>query len=314
MRAAVIEELGGRPRIANLPAPDPADGEALIELAAAPLNPADLAVASGTFWAGHPRLPYVVGLEGTGRVLSGSQAGALVYATGGGLGVRRNGAASERFVAPEASLIPLPEDADPAVTAALGTAGLAGWLPLAWRAGLQPGETVLVLGATGTAGGIAIQAARILGAAKVVAVGRNHDRLEELRDVADDVVALDEPDLPARLVEACAPGADVIYDILWGEPLVAALGAARTGARVVHVGTAAASTATLPSIRGSQLSILGYSNFGAPREVLVEAYLTMVRHAMVGTLRIDLTRVPFEEAGHGWDGLRFGRGKFVLVP
>jgi NADPH:quinone reductase-like Zn-dependent oxidoreductase len=309
-------ELGEAPTLGEIALTDPGVGDVVVEMAAVALNPVDFSIANGTFYAGHPPVPFVPGIEGVGRIRGGSRSNALVYASGAGLGVVRNGLASARFIVPESVLIELPDAADPVLAAALGTAGLAGWLPLSWRAALQPGETVVVLGATGTAGGIAVQAARALGAGRVVAVGRHPQRLAALGTLADAVVSLAEPDFGARLAKACAPGADVIYDPLWGEPLAVALQAARPGARVVHLGTSAGPTSTLPSgaVRGKQLSILGYSNFAVPRDVLIAAYRSLVERSIRGELRMNVTTVPLERVDAAWEGLRSGDGKFVLVP
>ncbi|MGH3007545.1 MAG: alcohol dehydrogenase catalytic domain-containing protein, partial [Gaiellaceae bacterium] len=158
MRAAVVQELGVPPEPGEVEEPAAGDGETLVEVLVAPLNPIDVAVGAGRFYGGHPPLPYVPGCECVGRLESGE----LVWAHGAGLGVKRDGGLAERLAAPAQALLPLPEGTDPVGAGALGIAGLAGWLPLAWRAPLRGGETVLVLGATGTVGLVAVQAARIL--------------------------------------------------------------------------------------------------------------------------------------------------------
>lgn len=316
MRAAVIDAVGDPPRLADLPEPQPGPEEVLLEMVAASLNPVDLAISRGLFHKGHPELPYVPGIEAVGRVISGDDAGRVAFAYGGGLGVSRNGTAAERFVAPRGALIDVAEDADPMVAAALGTAGLAGWLPITRRAETGPGDVVLVLGATGTAGRVAVQAARHCGAAKVVAAGRDRERLEKLGGLADAVVWLGEEDLAGALSAACDGGATVIYDALFGPPLEAALAAAAPGARVIQVGTSAGPTATLPSaaIRGKQLNLLGYSNLATPREVVADAHQTMVQLARDGALLIDVKAVPLAEAASAWAGLQEGSVKHVLVP
>ena len=126
MRAALIDELGRPPRPAELP---DAEGEgALVEILATPLNPIDIGVGSGKFFGGHPQLPFVPGCEGVGRIRGGD--GGLVYLFSGGLGLSRNGAMAERCEA-GAIVAEVPDGADPALAAALGIAGLAGWMPLA---------------------------------------------------------------------------------------------------------------------------------------------------------------------------------------
>lgn len=316
MKAALVEALGQEPVLREVPEPVPQPGEVVINLAASPLNPVDASVSTGRFYAGPPPFPYVPGVEGVGWLSQPGGGRTLVYAMGGGLGVLKNGTASERFVAAAEGLIELPPDTDPAMAGALGTAGLAGWLPLAWRAPVRPGETVLVLGATGTAGRVAVQAARRLGAGRVIAAGRRPEALAALHALADEVVTLDGEDLGGRLAKACAPGADVICDYLWGPPLAASLQAARPGARVVHVGQSAGALSELASaaVRGKQLTIMGYSNFAVPRDVLVSGYRRLLDEARSGAINLPITSVPLSRAATAWAGLRSGGGKYVLQP
>jgi NADPH2:quinone reductase len=277
-------------------APEPA-GETL-EVLAAPLNPIDLAVANGLFYGGHPPLPYIPGCEFVGREAGGR----VVWTFGGGLGLARNGAMAERAL-PGAVVAEVPEEADPALAGALGIAGLAGWMPVAWRAPLREGDTVLVLGATGTAGQVALQAAKLLGAAHIVAVGRNPAGLERALELgADEAVGLDgdfgEP--------------TYVFDPLCGEPLERAVAAAAPGARIVQLGQSAGATATLPSaaIRGKQLELYGFSDFAVPPDVLAEHYRRLVGHAVAGEIQLDVERVALDELQEVW-----GRpGKHVVTP
>ncbi len=314
MRAALISKLGQLPQPAELP--DPAGEGALVEMLAASLNPLDLAVGSGTFYGGHPELPFVPGCEGVGRIRGGD--GGLVYVFGDGLGLSRNGAVAELARSGSAEPIPVPDGADPAVAAALGIAGLAGWLPLAWRAPLRRGETVLVLGATGTAGLVAVQAARLLGAGRVVAAGRDAARLARAREAgAHATVSLQGEGLVERLAEACGgAGPSYVYDPLWGEPLLAALQAAAPGARVVNLGQAAGAAAAITSatVRGRQLELFGHSNFAVPRPALAAQYGRLVSHAVAGDLTIDVERVSLDDIGDAWRRQAEGAGgKLVAI-
>lgn len=313
MRAAVVRELGRPPELAEVPEPAPAEGEALVEVLATPLNPIDIAVGAGRFYGGHPELPYVPGCECVGRLESGQ----LVWAHGSGLGVKRDGGLAERLAAPRKVLLELPEEAEPALAGALGIAGLAGWLPLAWRAPVREGETVLVLGATGTVGFVAVQAARLLGAGRVVAAGRNPRALERTTEVgADATVRLGQGQDEDALRAACGvEGPSLVIDPLWGDPLVAALAVAAPGARVVNIGQSAGPEATLTSaaVRGKQLEILGYSNFSAPPDVLEREYLRLLGHARSGDIRVDVDEVPFDEVAEAWRRQSEGTGVKVVV-
>jgi NADPH2:quinone reductase len=327
MRAAVITDLGSPPSQNDHPEPLRGKGQTLLEIAAAPLNPVDIAVGSGKFLAGSPDPPYVPCVEAVGRVVESDSfaAGALVYAGMEGMGLSRDGGAAELAVAEDSGSVELPGDADPAIAASLGVAGLAAWLPLAWRAPVQAGETVLVLGATGTLGLIAVQAAKILGAGRVVAAGRRPDGLARAaahgadETVQIDTFGTDAPQtLAAGLAEACGgDGPTLIIDPLWGEPFVAALEAAAPGARIVQLGQSAGAEAVVASglVRGKAVDILGFTNFQVPRDVMHEALLVLVEHAQAGRITFDLERISLEDAGSAWE--RQARGvdtKLVLVP
>jgi NADPH:quinone reductase-like Zn-dependent oxidoreductase len=276
-------------------APEP-DGET-IEVLAAPINPLDRAVAAGRFYGGHPPLPYVPGCECVGR----DSTGRVVWTFGSGLGVARNGTMAERC-SPGTVVADVPAGADPALAAALGIAGIAGFMPVVWRAPVRPGDRVLVLGATGVVGQVALQAARLLGAAHVVAAGRDEAGLARALELgADEAVTLDgdfgEP--------------TYVVDPLWGEPLERAVEAAAPRARIVHIGQSAGPTATLPSssVRGKELELYGFSNFAVPAGILVEHYRRLVAHAVAGEIRIEVERIPLEAVGEAWDR----RGKYVVV-
>lgn len=314
MLAAIVSEIGRLPELAERPEPEAEDGRVVLDVVAAPLNPLDVAVANGRFYGGHPPLPYVPGCEAVARARDGR----LVWAFGDGLGLRRDGALAERLAIDPARVVDVPEGADPALAAALGIAGLAGWVSLARRAPVRAGETVLVLGATGTVGLVAVQAARMLGAGRVVAAGRNEDGLERARRVgADAVVRLEESrDVAATLRDACGgDGASLVVDPLWGPALAAALPAAAPGARIVHVGQSAGPDTVLPSslVRGRELEILGYSTFALPQDVLADQYRTLVGHALAGRIQVDLERVPLAAAPEAWRRQAGGAGRKLVV-
>ena len=312
MRGALLEELGGVPHPADLPEPVGAPGDIEIEVHAVALNPVDVAVGAGVFHAGHPPLPYSPAIEAVGRR---TDTGSLVYVTGSSRGISRPGTLVATLTAAESDLTAIPDDADAAAAAALGTAGLAGWLPIRWLADVRPGESVLVLGATGTAGSIAVQAARLAGAGRVIAAGRDAAALAALGDVSDATVDLTGEGLAERLASACDDGVDVIFDPLWGEPLATALTVTRPGARISHVGAAAGPTATLPSslVRGRQLRILGYSNFAVPRDIVNAAYTEMVERSIDGSLTISVERSSIDDIAAAWARLRAGGSKQVVM-
>lgn len=317
MRAALVREIGALPEAGDSPEPVAADGEVVVDVLAASLNPVDVNVAAGRFYGGHPELPFVPGAEAVGRV---RDAGALAWVFGEGIGLRRNGCIAEQVAVPEAALVTFESELEPAVAAALGIAGMAGWLPLAWRTTVRRDDTVLVLAATGAAGRVAVQAARLLGARRVVAAGRDEAALERVRELgADATVRLDgADDLAERMREACGgAGADVVVDPLWGEPLVAALDACAPGARIIHVGQSAGATATLASsvVRGKQLDVLGLSVFAVPRSDLAQEYRLLLRHAAAGDMTVDVETFPLDRVLEAWERQAAGPdGKLAIVP
>jgi NADPH:quinone reductase len=310
VRGVVIRELGQPPEVGDAPDPATSEGEVLVQILAAPLNPIDLAVAAGRLPAGHPPLPYVAGCEGVGRAN-----GDLVWVSRAGVGMVRNGCMADSVAAPADALVPVPEGADAAIAGAMGIAGMAGWTPFAWRTPVRQDDVVLVLGATGTVGTVAVQAARVLGARRVVAVGRNPEALDRLD--ADAKVRLDGGDLVTAFRDACDGGPTLVFDPLWGDPITAAVEAAAPGARVVQLGQSAAPTASLASaaIRFKGIEIYGYSNFNVPRDVLEREYTRLVEHAMRGDIRVDVERVPLDEVAEAWRRqAESPNRKLVLVP
>jgi NADPH2:quinone reductase len=315
VRAVVITQIGGQPEVADRPEPAAGADEAVVEVEAAPLNPIDVNVALGRHFAGHPALPYVPGCEAVGLV-----DGRRVWAFGGALGLSRDGCMAERVAVPRTQLFDVPDGVEPALAAALGIAGVAGWMPVASRAPVRHGETVLVLGASGTAGVVSVQSARALGAGRVVAAGRDRRRLERAVEWgADTSVRLQEgADLAEAYREASGgEGPSLVVDFLWGEPASAAVEAAARGARIVQVGQSAAPEATLTSaaVRGKQLELLGYSNYGVPREKLGREYARLVERAVAGEIRLDVETVPLQDVARAWLAQSEGAGrKLVLVP
>lgn len=312
MRAARVTTLG-EPAVPGTV--DDLVGD-VVEVLAAPLNPIDLAVSRGVLATGHPELPYVPGCEAVGRTADGR----LVWLFGGSLGRTRDGAMAERVQIGDAVAVDVPEGADPALAGAMGIAGLAGWLPFAWRAPLRGGEDVLVLGATGAVGLVAVQAAKLLGAGRVVAAGRSRSGLERALELgADDVVDLTATDdLVAAFRAAFAGrGPSYVFDPLWGPPAAAAIEAAVPWATLVNLGQSAGPLSEIASaaVRFKSLSILGHTNFAASTSELAEHYRRLVGHAVAGEIRLEVERIPLDDVADAWRRQADGPGhKLVLVP
>lgn len=305
MRAALVEQIGQPPVVGEAAEPQRGEGQALVQVTAAAINPIDISISLGKFYGGIPDVPYVMGREAVGRVVEGEQLdpGTQIWFQPPG------GAFAEYALADEEQAIVLPEGTDHSLAAALGIAGLTGWLAVEWRAHVRGGERVLVLGATGVVGLVAIQAARILGASHIVAAGRDADALETAREAG----AHETIELGADL----GGPYDVIIDPLWGAPAEAAVRAAGYSARFVQLGQSAGAEATLRSgdIRGKSLAIAGFTLGHVPREKTQAAYWRLIELASSGDLKIERETLPLDWAGEAWRRQQDSpHRKLVLVP
>jgi NADPH2:quinone reductase len=209
----------------------------------------------------------------------------------------------------------VPDGLDDATAAALGVAGLAGWMPVLDRGALSPGETVVVLGASGVVGQVAVQAARHGGAARVVAVARSAAGRERALALGADLAVATGEGLAEALREACPDGADLVVDALWGASAVAALGALRHGGRLVQVGNAEAPEATLVPgpLRGRRADIRGFSVLVEEHAALRRWYADLAAAAAGGEVAMEIEAVPFEEAPAAWARQGRGTGGVKLV-
>jgi NADPH:quinone reductase-like Zn-dependent oxidoreductase len=310
MRAAVLNDYNTVPEIADWSdEPVDAGGHAAVRVVAAGMNPIDLRMATGAFPGAQP-LPGIVGREGIGEFPDGS----LAYF---GSCVSPFGSFAERTLVDADRTIALPAGIDPALALCFGIAGLAGWLAVEWRARLQPGERILVLGASGIVGRIAIQAAALLGAGRVIAATRS-EGADLLELGADEVVDLTTvSDVPAALREATRGGPDVIIDPVWGQPAAYAIQAAAPNARFIQIGSSAGEEATLSavSIRHPTLSILGFTTFAAPVEVQRDAFQKMAGIGAQGKLVAPVLTFGLDDIAQVWQLQREApHHKLVILP
>lgn len=294
----MITELGRPPELADRPEPS---AEAIYEVSVVSLNPVDVNVGAGRYFGGHPALPYVPGCEGVGQARDGTR----VYLFSDGLGLSRDGLLAERAAAPADLGIPLPAAVSDEIAASCGIAGMAGWMPVAWRAPVRDDDRVLVLGATGTVGLVAVQVAKLLGAKRVVAVGRNPERLKRAAELgADATLNLEEDDLVAAFKDAAGgDGPTYIVDTLWGPPAAAAIKAAAPGWRLVQVGQSAGAEAALASagIRGKMGELYGYTDFAVPKDEFRKQYLRLVSHAADNEIVFDIEAYPLDRIAEAWE-------------
>lgn len=320
MKAAVLHELGKAPRFEEFAEPIPGKDEAVVRVRAASLKAVDRQLASGSHYASPRELPVVCGVDGVGDLEDGTR----VFFGGPR---RPYGAMAERTVVPRAFCFPISSGIHDDTAAALPNPGVSAWLSLTHRAKLAPGETVLILGATGVTGQLAVQVAKLLGAKRVTGAGRNERVLDKLQELgADATIQLDQPAdslKEAFAHEAGDTGFDVIIDYLWGRPTEAVLAAitkpefavVTKETRLVQVGESAGPTISLPAavLRSTALTILGTA--GVPsREILTDAMQQVMARAARGELRIETEQVPLAEIERVWQQRERSGCRIVVIP
>lgn len=323
IRAAVVDAPGREPRLGSIVWGPRGAGTTSVEVIATPLNPLDLLIASGTFHSVRHEHPYVPGSECVGIVLESDR-----YASGTWVHAECHaspdtpGSFATRVRVADEDVLPLPAGLDPVLAAAVGNSGTAAVIPLLETAGLQSGETVLVLGATGAVGRMAVQVARRGGASRVIGVARDQAALDDLLALgADAVVGLrtDEgtDDLAARLLEAAGGPVDVVLDGVYGLPLEAALRICAPRARVVNIGNPAGATARIPAglLRGKQLVLSGFAGLHTPlrdkRGALAWLWTALARDE----LRVDVRCFSLDELPKAWRAQATSpHAKCVVLP
>ena len=308
MRAAVIRASGGTPTLEQFPDPQPGPSLSVGTIAAAALNPLDLALVNDLIPFRRLQPPYVAGYEGVVELSDGTRC----YLEGP---PAPHGTLAELVPVPDAAGFPVPAGIEPGLAAALGVAGIVGWVALDYRAHLQAGETVLILGSGGTAGHLAVQSARILGAGRVVGAARGGDSGQTADDADATVDLTDEDAIDAGLASAAPGGYDVILDFLWGAPAPHAIDHANVGARYIQLGSSAGPTSmiTASAIRNKLLTLVGQGMVGTPDEVRRSAYAELTRHAMDGKLTVDLEQTRLDDIGETWELLKAGPPRKLVV-
>tara|TARA_R110001592_G_scaffold124543_1_gene333473 strand:- start:6408 stop:7340 length:933 start_codon:yes stop_codon:yes gene_type:complete len=293
MKAAVITERGAPPVIQEFKEPEPQDGAVLIDVDTAGLGGWDVL---GAYRLG-VAYPCVIRGEGVGRTAEGKR----VYF--GERSVLPFGAWAERTLVPNEEVWEVPDHIDDRTAITMGIAATGALIPLE-TAGIQPGETVLILGGTGTLGQIALQLARIMGAGKVVAAGRSEAALGRLKErgIADATVTLkgDETDVDALKAEA-GEGYDVVLDLVCGQPMLNALKATRWGARIVTIGTGAGRQLNLDiaDLLFRTLSCVGTGQRSpADRREIWERLLDL---SVKEDITVDYAEYDFAEATKAWE-------------
>ncbi|MGA3187555.1 MAG: zinc-binding alcohol dehydrogenase family protein [Bryobacteraceae bacterium] len=304
MKAAIVLEAGKTPVYGDFEDPVPGNGEVRINVTAAALSTVVRSRASGTHYSSSGDLPFVVGIDGVGRLDDGSR----VYFV---LPRAPLGSMSERTVVRRGQCVAIPDELDDVTAAAIANPGMSAWAAMKERAKLKAGETVLVNGATGTAGRLAIQIAKYMGARKVIATGRNIEALKSLAKLGADVtipLGEDGDALEEALRGQFADGIDVVVDYLWGpsaERLIIAGAKAGKDAvpiRFVHVGSVSAPEITLPSaaLRSSAIELMGSGIGSIQVDRLVKSIDDLMQATVPGRFEIATRTIPLTAVEEAW--------------
>ena len=324
MKAAIVEEWGRPPVYGDHPEPEPRDGAIVATVEASALTNLTRGLMSGNHYASREiALPAIPGVDGVATLDDGRR----VY-TGA---LSPFGMMAERTLISPHDSVELPDGVDPVTAAAVPNPGISAWTALEHAGGVTPGDHILVLGATGVTGSMAVQLAKsVFGAGRVVVAGRDDERLRWLRAVgADDVIALGHDDLAARVGAHHADRPfDAVLDYLWGEPAESVLTAISTShpsshyhqTRHVQIGEMAGPTINLPAgvIRGTGIMLSGVGFGSVPPEVMArvrtEALPRLFGMVASGDLQLRTLARPLSEVGEAWTAAEPSGTRVVLTP
>ncbi|MGA7476124.1 MAG: zinc-binding alcohol dehydrogenase family protein [Thermoplasmata archaeon] len=321
MKAAIVREFGNPPYYGDFADPAPQPGETVVSVTATAVSTVVRGRASGAHYSAGTALPFVPGVDGVGRTPEGRR----VY-----FAFPRPpfGSMAERVVISADRLVPLPEGLDDATAAAAANPGMSCWIPLTLLSPIHPGESVLVNGATGVSGRMAIQVAKHLGARKVIATGRDEAKLRTLPELGADVVlSLRQPAETFRDAlrkEARDSDLGVVLDYLWGpsaETILAALGgpnAPRGASRIryVQIGTLAGTTISLEGskLRSSGVEILGSGLGSSTDRALVAGIGQFLTAFVTGRFRIAIDVHPLSDVERAWSAAPGEKRLVFSVP
>jgi NADPH:quinone reductase-like Zn-dependent oxidoreductase len=316
MHAAVVHSFDRPPRYESFETPTPVDGLELVDVLAAALHPRARSGADGSHYTSEGVLPLVPGVDGVARLPGGEVA---YFAAADDM----PGTFAEKSLLDPRRAVTLPGNVDVATIAAGMNPGMSSWVALRRRANLQPGESVLVLGATGNAGRMALQIARHLGAGSVIGAGRPGPRLDAAAGLgADLIVALGDETGTDALVEA-ASEVDVVLDYLWGQPTETAIRALVTGRkersrplRWIQIGSVAGAEITLPSaaLRAANLQIMGSGQGSVTIGGILAELPELAKELDAGSFDVNPKVVPLSELEQIWNAPTPDGERIVFVP
>jgi NADPH:quinone reductase-like Zn-dependent oxidoreductase len=311
MKAAIIRTAGGTPIYGDFAQPVATQGMEVVTVTASALSQFSKSRSSGSHYSSDVEFPVIAGADGVGISIDGKR----VYFV---MPVAPYGALAEQTLIRPKLTVPVPDELDDVTAAAIANPGMSAWAALVERAVLKPGETVLINGATGSAGRLAVQIAKHLGARKVIATGRNEAELEELRAIGADIVVpftlgllhpTGEKHYEAAVKDAIADGVNVVLDYLWGKSARTVMAAIvrniedATPVRFIHVGGASGEESIdLPgaALRSSSIQLMGSGLKSVPLEKLLAAIANVFAISKSAGLQIDTRTVPLSSVEEAW--------------
>lgn len=317
MKAAVIDSPQSAPIYKNFEDPAPQLGEAVVRVLAAGLHPIVKSRARGSHYTSTSQFPLIPGLDGVGRLNDGRR---VFFAAAR----PQFGTFAELCVAHPQAIFPLEDSIPDEVAAALGNPAMSSWAALTHRAQFVPGESVLILGATGVAGQLAVQIAKRRGAKRVIACGRNPEALEKTKSLGADAtisLALPREELVAALRREIEAGIDVVLDYVWGPPAEATLEAIAkrenetARLRYIQIGQSAGRTIPFDAqmLRSSAVELLG-SGFGSVAlSELLKSIADFFAEAARRPFEVSVRTTPLRDVSTAWDEPE-GDSRFVFVP
>jgi NADPH:quinone reductase-like Zn-dependent oxidoreductase len=319
MYAAVVRSFDQPPRYEAYETPEPkGPDETLVDVLAVGLHPRVRTGASGQHYTSTGTLPMIPGIDGVGRLADGRQ----VYFVAPD---DAWGSMAERAIVDLRRTVPLPESVDVAKVAAAMNPAMSAWVALRRRVPLERGQSVLVLGASGNAGAMAVQVAKRLGAGRVVGAGRNKERLAGLAAIGvDEIVVLDDdPEVTAERLANAAAEVDIVVDYLWGEPaaiaMMAMLKARGDRSRAmdwIQIGSMAGPTIELPSValRSANLRIQGNGQGAVSTAAYLAELPSLVEEIDAGTIEVKAREVPLADVEKAWSEPEAPGVRTVLMP
>ncbi|MGP0032905.1 MAG: zinc-binding dehydrogenase [Acidimicrobiales bacterium] len=319
MHAAVVTSFDEPPHYQEVDAPTKSSDEhEIVDILAVGLHPRVRSGASGRHYTSTGQLPMIPGVDGVGRLDDGTR---VYFAADDEL----PGPMAEKAVIDMRRTVPLPEDAQVEVIAAAMNPAMSSWVALRRRVPIEAGQSVLILGASGNAGTMAVQVAKRLGAGRVVGAGRDAGRLQALGGVgADEVVQLTEDaDATAAALAQAAAEVDIVIDYLWGGPaeraIVALLTARTDRSRAmnwIQIGAVAGPTLALPSValRSANLRMQGVGQGAVSNREYLGELPSLIEELGAGRLQIATRTVPLRDVESAWTAPDVPGERIVIVP